>query len=295
MTDSTSLPPPGWYDDTLSEGVERFWDGAAWTDDVRPRVMPPPAPAPPPPPTLSLKSSATATLVVGVASLLPGWGLILGPVGWWLGNREIREIDSGLRVRAGRNKAAAGRGLSIAGTAISVLISIYFAVAGVPRISSPPPEWFAENGVAFVYPDDWREMEVDAPPDPVWQFVVTPDRSSGNYISFRYLPASVTGSSGAAEEAYLMNLSEADADGSIRIVQGPDEIEISGLRGLAASLEGIIGERTGQELSAETVALFSGGASYMLTAQYEAGSRDIVLLGTAPGKAEQANSEWRDG
>lgn len=118
MTDSTSLPPPGWYDDTLNPGVERFWDGEAWTDDVRPRVMSPPAPAPPPPPPPKLKSSATAILVVGVASLLPGWGLILGPVGWWLGNREIREIDSGLRVRAGRKKATVGRGLSIAGTAI---------------------------------------------------------------------------------------------------------------------------------------------------------------------------------
>ncbi|OJX64951.1 MAG: hypothetical protein BGO95_01175 [Micrococcales bacterium 73-13] len=42
----------GWYDDGQHPGQERYWDGAAWTDQFRPAaapepVVPPPAPAAP--------------------------------------------------------------------------------------------------------------------------------------------------------------------------------------------------------------------------------------------------------
>lgn len=36
MTDSTPLPPAGWYPDTTRPGLERYWDGTTWTDQSRP-------------------------------------------------------------------------------------------------------------------------------------------------------------------------------------------------------------------------------------------------------------------
>ena len=57
MTDDNgAIPSAGWYEDPDHPGVERYWDGAAWTDDVRP----PPTSAPPPP--AAEKSSAVDSL-----------------------------------------------------------------------------------------------------------------------------------------------------------------------------------------------------------------------------------------
>jgi len=38
---SPQLPPPGWYPDPLTMGQQRYWDGAAWTDQVAPPTPPP--------------------------------------------------------------------------------------------------------------------------------------------------------------------------------------------------------------------------------------------------------------
>lgn len=42
MTDGRGLRPAGWYDDPASRGKQRYWDGTAWTSDVRSRGMVPP-------------------------------------------------------------------------------------------------------------------------------------------------------------------------------------------------------------------------------------------------------------
>ena len=46
------MPEPGWYDDPQDATQVRWWDGARWTEQRRPReaAEPPPPPAPPTPP-----------------------------------------------------------------------------------------------------------------------------------------------------------------------------------------------------------------------------------------------------
>lgn len=38
-TPESPLPPAGWYPDATSEDAERYWDGAAWTAETRPRLV----------------------------------------------------------------------------------------------------------------------------------------------------------------------------------------------------------------------------------------------------------------
>ena len=42
---STGLPPPGWYHDPIGADKQRQWDGARWTDSVRPNPTPLPTSA----------------------------------------------------------------------------------------------------------------------------------------------------------------------------------------------------------------------------------------------------------
>jgi uncharacterized RDD family membrane protein YckC len=68
-----SLPPPGWYPDPTGQPVQRWWDGARWTEHVgTPQPQPPLSP---PQPQASVRPQVE--LASGVAELA-GWWLRLG-------------------------------------------------------------------------------------------------------------------------------------------------------------------------------------------------------------------------
>ncbi|MBK3541379.1 DUF2510 domain-containing protein, partial [Streptomyces sp. MBT67] len=49
----SNATPPGWYPDTGAPGLERWWDGTAWTAHTRPRAAEGSAPHQPPAPAQS--------------------------------------------------------------------------------------------------------------------------------------------------------------------------------------------------------------------------------------------------
>jgi hypothetical protein len=58
-------------------------------------------------------------LIFGLLGLfLPMYGVVFGGLAWGFGNREVREIDAGLRIPSGRTKAKVGRVLGIIGTVL---------------------------------------------------------------------------------------------------------------------------------------------------------------------------------
>ena len=75
------------------------------------------------------KSSATMVLVFGIAAvLLPMYGVVFGGLALGFGNREVREIDAGLRLASGRTKARVGRVLGVIGLVIWGLFWVAFGV-----------------------------------------------------------------------------------------------------------------------------------------------------------------------
>jgi len=63
MSDTgTGGAPAGWYEDGVTAGQERFWDGTQWTDQFRPLApaAPPVPPAPPAEPTAAAEPVAEA-------------------------------------------------------------------------------------------------------------------------------------------------------------------------------------------------------------------------------------------
>jgi hypothetical protein len=96
----TNSPMPGWYPDPSAPGIERFWDGNAWTSEIRTAV-----PSTPNSPNNSLAIAVPARTAHGIWYwLLFGWlwgvtkwfgrvmlWIFIWPVGLW---RSIRHSNN---------------------------------------------------------------------------------------------------------------------------------------------------------------------------------------------------------
>lgn len=59
----TTHAPEGWYPDPAGSYGERYWDGLAWTDDLRGVAVPEPAPEAPPAPAAPVEPARPVSLV----------------------------------------------------------------------------------------------------------------------------------------------------------------------------------------------------------------------------------------
>ena len=98
----------------------------------QPQTAPQPEPYPEP-------SQAVTALVLGILGILGGLSVFLlgilgllvaflGPFGWYLGRKEMKAIDGGLRNPTNRGTAKAGMVLGIVGTVFTVLSIAFWAV-----------------------------------------------------------------------------------------------------------------------------------------------------------------------
>ena len=95
---TTGGTAPGWYPDPQNEAQQRYWDGAAWTENVAPLTpVPPPQQYIPSPPPKNNRGCIVALVVVAVL-------VILGVAGFFaavyvIGNEAddfLEEIESDL-------------------------------------------------------------------------------------------------------------------------------------------------------------------------------------------------------
>jgi hypothetical protein len=89
-------------------------------------------------------SSATTALVLGIAGLIPVWGLLFAPFAWWIGRGAVKGIDAGQFQPGGRRKARAGKVLGIIGI---VLWTLTLVLAGIGMA--------VDSGDAVIFDEDF--------------------------------------------------------------------------------------------------------------------------------------------
>jgi len=85
-------------------------------------------PTPPPPLPPQSKSNATTALILGIVSVV--CCQILGPVAWYLGNKELQAIRAGAAPVTGEGSAKAGMILGIIGTILFALSIVWILLWG---------------------------------------------------------------------------------------------------------------------------------------------------------------------
>ena len=110
-------------------------------------------------PVNATKTSATMVLVFGFLGIfLPVYGVVFGGLAWGFGNREIREIDAGLRVPSGRRKARVGRVLGIIGTLLwGAMLVVAVAAFAVGSPSQSNAGQLHLEGVEMLNDGRWEE------------------------------------------------------------------------------------------------------------------------------------------
>ena len=160
--------------------------------------------------------------------------------------------------------------------AVAVLAA---SCAGATDDPTARSAWFADHGVTFVYPDGWedRSREEYRPPEPAWGVLLSPDKSSGNWIAFYYYPSSVATDHGATPEAFESGFGDLIQDGELIVRHGPTEITVAGLPGQEFGIAGMLVDQSDVSIESELVMLFGETASYGLQVQYEPGRKDEML------------------
>src|SRR5689334_10961626 len=93
---------------------------------------------PPPLPEAEKPSSQAITaLVVSILGFVTCCGLILSPIGWYLGSQELRAIAAGRSPQAGETIARVAQILGIVGTVVLGLALLWlFAMGGMMMVSA---------------------------------------------------------------------------------------------------------------------------------------------------------------
>ena len=127
-----SAPEGGAFRESADEvpPSDQFQPGSSPPSDTpEPAIILPVPPAAPPaaaPRYYPNRSEAVTVLVLGILSIVfSGWCMgFLGIIAWVMGNRELREIDAGLRPPDNRGLAVAGRVCGIIGTCLFALFGV---------------------------------------------------------------------------------------------------------------------------------------------------------------------------
>jgi hypothetical protein len=150
--------PAGWYPDAERPGGERYWNGAAWTEERRPAAVTPPAPTygaptgPTVPPAYGAPQGYQAYGAPGAYAVYPkssNAGLALGlSIGGFvccgliaipgliMGRNEVKAIDAGQADPSNRGLALAAYIVGGIVVALNLAVIIFYLVVIVALAGS---------------------------------------------------------------------------------------------------------------------------------------------------------------
>lgn len=70
---------------------------------------------------------ASTVLAIGIISLV-ACGIILGPIAWSMGNKDLREMDAGLMDPTGRDMTKAGKICAMISTILNIVVIGFYLI-----------------------------------------------------------------------------------------------------------------------------------------------------------------------
>ncbi len=119
--------PPGWYPaDGDPPGTQRYWDGQTWQGGPQPIATAPGVGVGGVPVSMYPESSqAVLALILSILGFVACCGITC-PIGWWLGDQELKAIAEGRRDPSNQGTANAGKIVGIIGTVLILLAVVGF-------------------------------------------------------------------------------------------------------------------------------------------------------------------------
>jgi hypothetical protein len=153
------------------------------------------------------------------------------------------------------------------------------AMAAAPPIADPSadagagsqPDWFAENGVTFVFPGGWQQRLLDESEDGAWRYSVSPDLVTENQLMFAYLPESVSDELFGPTEGRIASILDDAADSKV--------VQLAGLEAVRVSLdEQSTDAVTGAQIRTEMMfVLDDSGGTYTLMVRFDDAHEEEML------------------
>ena len=152
-------------------------------------------------------------------------------------------------------------------------------IGPTPIAAEERSAWFQGNGLRFAFPNDWNEFDlgIRLPPRVAWGYAIGPEPPpSGDWISISAWNETPTDESEGTREDFAEAMLQ-ELMGDIGTYSDVEWDRLGGLPMIVASVERLVGRKSGQELSARVAIAFDESQTYVVIGQYSDTGRTEIM------------------